>query len=656
MTHDGIVADPQKVIADLFQEKLSLNVSVEKREYPEETIYIVKVPQEDMNRAVELGIQIDQLLAKSGINGFVTIRANLEGDQLTEHVGEAAENKARDWLGLGHITAHRPERDKRGWDFLLEYDLTSDNQKPLEQTEPIVTCKLQVKGTVLDSGGVDIKLSNWDKMVKQPLPFFVLVIVFDKSNLESVTASYLVHIGEEYMSQVLKRLRGLSDRERNKLHEKTLRIAWSEKDKLNPDHYGRSIGNKIREHIGTSAEAYIIKKLGWLKRLGYDDKPMQGHILFHCPDNDSSKLYNQLADLATGVLKELPINNIAMEEVRFGISKPIDMLRGVDASSLEKLSISIDPVPSVGESIVTISDLRHEHAVSVTCKTYQASAIFPFLRPLNEKFRLVSPFITFVMEAPTTADPKRAHIRFGIQIPFDEKIELEQFLKSAKAVRLLQGERKNGLFLDVGFTAEVGKSKSQQPRSVSAPLGPYDFNVAPDTDAMLSLAEHLDYFYGYFQLDSHIEIRLSNLIKQSRPLAALHMLLKPMAMKSSELDVSYSNNTAQSGAGKKTACIVSSMALVGNYILVAVGIISGVSEIIVSESKPGIEMLHITNPSYEFIKHMQKIMHEGETYSIEPFIDECVTELLKRDYDIVLNPANEQMIRRASDGQAGRPA
>lgn len=648
MNNEDLIMDPAKVITDLFYDKLNLHILVETREYPEETIFIVRVPHPEMNRAVELGNFIDQLLVKSNINGFVTIRADLESDQLTDLIGEVAENKARDWLGLGRITAHRPERDKRGWDFLLEYDLTSKSGTLLERVEPIMTCKLQVKGTTNDAGWVDIKLSNWDKMVKQPLPFFVLIIVFDKSDLEIVVASYLIHIGESYISQVLRRLRELSDSERSKLHEKTLRITWSDNDRLNAEHYGKSIGGRIREIVGPSAESYILKKIGWLKRAGYDNESMKGHIVFDYPDKDIQKFYSQLADLATGILKELPVSSIAMDEVRFGIPKPIKMLPVVDVSSVEKISISIEPIPSVGETTVTLSDRHRESLVSVTCQTYRASAIFRFLPANKEKIRLVSPFITFVFEPPTEQDLEHAKIQFSIQIPTTEKMGLETYLKSAKALKLLQSERNDGLWLDIGFKSQVAVLEPAPTHPMSAFIGPYNFPLPDDTDQVLSMAEHVGYLFREFQLDSHLEVRLNTLLKQSGQLMALYVMLKPGIMKPTDLGVSYSNKTKQSCDGKKTACIVSAMALIGNQLLVGVGVVAGTSEIIAEESSESIEVLRISNPSYQFIRKVQKVMHEGESYSIDPLIDECMSSLLGQDYDVVLNSADGQMARHAS--------
>lgn len=636
-TQERDMLNPSQLIKDSFSTKLNIDVNVEKREYPEETIYIVSVPYEVMDRAIQLGNEIDVILEKANVNGFVTVRAEPD----VEQIGEAAENKARDWLGLSRITAHRPERDKRGWDFILEYDLNSE--KPLEQAEPVVTCKLQVKGTVDDEGWINIKLSNWNKMVKQPFPFFVLVIVFSKTDLEVVNAAYLIHIDEGYVSQVLKRLRGLSRDERNKLHEKKLRVNWNEENKLDPRQYGTSIGRKIRDYVGPSAESYVVQKLKWIKSSGYGDRPIQGHIVFHNPDDDLSKLYGQLADLAIGTIKEIPIESMAMDEVRFGIPKPIKMLPKLpDGTELEQVSISIDQLPSICDTQVTLSDLRHETMVSVMCKTFRASAIFPFLHKDHEKFKLVSPFITFIMEPPATPQSQRARIGVSVKISDSENMSLENFLKSTKAVKLLRNERQNGLLLTFEF---------DENSHLTTPIGAYNFDFPPNTDALLSLSEHVGFLYRHFELDSRAEVTLAWLSNQAKQLETLYLMLKPMAMKSESLEVKFTNKNRSSGAGKKTACIISGMATVGRYLLCAVGMVTGKSEVIQDEATKDCEVLRISEPSYEVIKQYQKLMHDGENYSIEPLLNECTEELLKREFDIVLSLATGRLLMRVEEMQ-----
>ena len=44
MNNEDLIMDPAKVITDLFYDKLNLHILVETREYPEETIFIVRVP------------------------------------------------------------------------------------------------------------------------------------------------------------------------------------------------------------------------------------------------------------------------------------------------------------------------------------------------------------------------------------------------------------------------------------------------------------------------------------------------------------------------------------------------------------------------------------------------------------------------------------
>lgn len=66
--------DPQILIRDLFAEKGIELLALETRDYPEETIFVVRVCEDDIDKATQIGNEIDRDLAQHGIDGFVTVR------------------------------------------------------------------------------------------------------------------------------------------------------------------------------------------------------------------------------------------------------------------------------------------------------------------------------------------------------------------------------------------------------------------------------------------------------------------------------------------------------------------------------------------------------------------------------------------------------
>ena len=71
---------PDLLIRDRFVSAGIMPVSVERKEYPEETIFVVRV--RELNEAATLiANELDRELATTGIKGFVTVRSLDNGTQ-----------------------------------------------------------------------------------------------------------------------------------------------------------------------------------------------------------------------------------------------------------------------------------------------------------------------------------------------------------------------------------------------------------------------------------------------------------------------------------------------------------------------------------------------------------------------------------------------
>jgi hypothetical protein len=132
---------------------------------------------------------------------------------LTFKTGDVGENLVQLWASQAAITANPVRRDEFGWDFCLQIrrDLSAPVTEPLDRLPPELTCMVQVKTTAVGSEGEDVALSNWQRMVKDPLPwFFVCVALGTKGEPDG---AYLVHVDKTWMERVLRRLRSTSPAE-----------------------------------------------------------------------------------------------------------------------------------------------------------------------------------------------------------------------------------------------------------------------------------------------------------------------------------------------------------------------------------------------------------------------------------------------------------
>ncbi|HEU4566207.1 MAG TPA: hypothetical protein VFS05_16210, partial [Gemmatimonadaceae bacterium] len=190
------------------------------------------------------------------------------------NLSKMGETDLRGWAArIGLILNQSSDHDAAGWDFILEWPfaaraksdtlhLTADREcGPLQ-------CLLQVKAT--DRRGISwpVKLSNWLRFVKSPLPCFFLVLEYD--GLEECQRAYLVPVWEEYIRRVLKRVRRLSiDNPRVALHRHTFSFAPALADEL-ASRSGQGLDERIRAHVGSSMEDYARRKVELVKTVGYE--------------------------------------------------------------------------------------------------------------------------------------------------------------------------------------------------------------------------------------------------------------------------------------------------------------------------------------------------------------------------------------------------
>src|SRR5438445_12851592 len=75
MSDQTLTFDVKGHVSRQFREARIDTNSIELRDYPEESIVVVYVDQEDSDRAIALANEIDRTLSARGFRGFVTIKA-----------------------------------------------------------------------------------------------------------------------------------------------------------------------------------------------------------------------------------------------------------------------------------------------------------------------------------------------------------------------------------------------------------------------------------------------------------------------------------------------------------------------------------------------------------------------------------------------------
>jgi len=141
-------------------------------------------------------------------------------------VGTLGELKLEEWCAQIGITANRVQRDRTGWDNLLEFPLLPHIQPPsnipLDICLQPLQCFVQVKSTDDRCGRWSVKMDNWTRFIKSPIPAFFLVFEYDGKNL--CQRAYLVHVDKIYIKKVLEKLRKISSKNKKLLHKKKITV------------------------------------------------------------------------------------------------------------------------------------------------------------------------------------------------------------------------------------------------------------------------------------------------------------------------------------------------------------------------------------------------------------------------------------------------
>jgi hypothetical protein len=237
------------------------------------------------------------------------------GGDMGRDVGGMAEAELKKWAYQVGIVPNPAFVDREGWDFLLQFPFSELQETlPLDVRSDRIECLIQVKGLDVVKYRRSIKLSNWERLVRTPLPAFFLVIDFNWQ--ASPKNAYLVHVGKEWIEKVLHRLRKLKSEDSSALNEKYLDLTWDQGDCL-AELNGNGLKRAIEAHVRDSMKGYCLRKIEFRETAG-DPIPALMHVSTTFQTIEEG--WNVLMDFAIGIRDDLPTSRVTVEEdVRFDI-------------------------------------------------------------------------------------------------------------------------------------------------------------------------------------------------------------------------------------------------------------------------------------------------------------------------------------------------
>jgi len=348
----------------------------------------------------------------------------MAGERSPGPLGESTLSK---WAHEEGAVINKANDDRSGWDFILEFpSKRSRGTTDEERNESQYQCLIQVKSTDVGQEYCQIKLNNMKRLVESPLPAFVLLLSF--GGTRSCRDAHLVHIGEEYITRTLKRVRTLVVQgEGDKIHKRSMNVRWTADDRLSALN-GAALLERICSVIGISLSRYSNRKMNTLQTVGYGSGTAKATVKILVPDT-----YRQLhpeellVDAKLGLTGQLDLVGGEVRTLRFGIpgKKLAELERGA------RLSIGPATPSAEGEFVLRTQDLERVARVHSTVRGARSDADLEHGGIAKVRFDL--PFSYFTISLPVGIGT------FHFQLPReDERMSLEEAVGLSSVFSLLE--------------------------------------------------------------------------------------------------------------------------------------------------------------------------------------------------------------------------
>jgi len=419
----------------------------------------------------------------------------LEGDDLvdlTDQASRAGETFFEVLANDVQAVPNRVSHDRLGWDFHLQLPRSNDwrvsftlDARPREPS-----CFVQVKATVQSIRSWRVKLSVWERLVKEPRPVFFLVFVFRRDDFTRPVEAFLVHVGEELLGQTLRELRCVDIDKADTLHERKLSFRWSTEDRL-ADLTGRELRARILAHIGDDLDAYEERKQQLVRTLGYDECPARA--TFRVSASCDDELYSKLADFAFGVSQTMEVEIVEASDVRFGVERPIPLEFQAEPAILKSHE------PDVTGEIIFFGQSRGLRA-QLPCGLHVGGPFREFLPEQHRRTR----FVFAGGEIVLRREGVQMRVSVTMSIPVDRQaLALSEAARIARACRAILDP------VGVEVSTEVRGERIPFPRALTVPRQDGVDHLAAILVGAAEVARHVG-------LDPDMEIEPPEILRQEQ--------------------------------------------------------------------------------------------------------------------------------------------
>lgn len=450
-------------------------------------------------------------------------------------IGKAGERFFGAWCAASGMTANASETDHNGWDVFVEIDETSAEYDPLSLHEGLIETKIQVKSSDGAKRAVDVELSNLKKMATSALAAFYVLLEFESG--ESPTRAYLLHVDHALTEKILKRISDLKSKDQTaKLNKKFMRLNFI--DEVIPLS-AVNLKKMLLSHVGPSNSAYVENKIKNLNSIGFENGKYQ--FQFSISGDEQLK---KLIDISLGKNEVIEVENVFRSTLRFGtISNTPNLISDTALLSMP------DIAPSDKGSI-TFRDSSTGRSITYPTELYRS----PFNSWIPEEFRKIR-MIANCFELNLRGC--RQSFSIDIKTHLLDQFSIEDALKMFNLTRMLS--KPENIRMTFNF------------KNLTSNLILKSGESFPDCSAEIDLLEKALKIKNYYELDTSLSLKSSELGRIQKQLRALELLI------SNRLDVVRLTFSSEENIEKGTYidCYHVYSFQMGGYIFIELTIFSG---------------------------------------------------------------------------------
>lgn len=232
-----------------------------------------------------------------------------------DDLGEKGESRFRELCADEGLVCNRVERDRVGWDFIVDFGFSDVRSVSLDKRLAPRSCLIQVKTIFEKNRSVKVRLNMAERLAKDLKPAFILV--FQVDDRKQITRAFLLHIIDERLASILARLRRESANGTNRDRINRKEISFTPEDFEQIEVSGTALREAMERLAGDDPTSYAAEKRKQIQRLGYEHAPYEVNVSLVA----TGQL--ELEEIFLGLRKEVTVLEISSFERRFDIRLPV---------------------------------------------------------------------------------------------------------------------------------------------------------------------------------------------------------------------------------------------------------------------------------------------------------------------------------------------